>query len=86
LRNAIRLGNDSKALKLIEQLRTTKSDDAIEKAMRQVTDRPFTGSWDHEQAWMDGMNAKEAVLYDQAREQQQQDYQRFLELWDKRKP
>jgi len=85
LRTAIRQGHAAKALEIIQDLRKTHSDQQIEQAMHAQVTRPFTGSKEHEKAWVDGMSPKESLHYEQARELQRQEYEKFLELWDKRK-
>lgn len=84
VRQAIRIGDEKGAMKVIAELRKEKSDAQIEKAMRQHISRPFTGSKEHEREFMDSLSAADASLYDAARDEQAQELEKFLTLWDRR--
>lgn len=84
VRQAIRIGDEKGAMKVIAELRQNASDAQIEKAMRQHVSRPFTGSKEHEREFMDSLNASDASLYDAARDEERQELEKFFELWAKR--
>lgn len=84
VRQAIRIGDEKAAMKLIAELRKETSDAQIVKAMRQHISRPFTGSEAHEGMFKKSLSAADAALFDAARDEQKQELEKFLALWDKR--
>lgn len=84
MRNAVRSGNVPKAMKEIEKLRDRRTDAEIQKAMRDYTRRPFTGSRKHEGEFEDSLTPEQKKEYDKARDEKDALYDSFIKLWDKR--
>lgn len=85
LRDALRKDDTKGAKEMIETLRETHTDSKFMQAMRGHLKRPFTESRKDEIEFRDSLNPKEQELYDKARNEQRQEFDKFQELWDQRK-
>ena len=85
LRDAIRKDDEAGAKDILAALRKTHSDLKIFKAMQGHISRPFTDSLRHEGEFRRGLNANENELYRKARDEQREEFQKFKELWYKRR-
>lgn len=86
LRRAVRDGQEKEGMRLIEKLRESRTDKEIGEAMRRYAKRQFTGSLEHERAFVASLTPKERELYDKAREEKAEQFKAFIALWDKRPP
>lgn len=83
LRSAIRQGDMVGADKMLGELLKTHEEWQVEKAMREFSRRPFTGSRKMERLFEDSLSDHELELYNQADMQRAQEYNAFLDLWMK---
>jgi hypothetical protein len=80
LRSLLRAGAMGRAGAMLKALRKTKSDEQIEKAISVYVDHPFTGSAEHEAAFMATLTPEQQRLYYQARQEQLRIRDEFYKL------
>ena len=81
LRDAIRRDDLHHASRIIEELLTTNTPDEIHKAMKLHMERPFTGNKLDEVRFVASLSDAEEKIYQRAKEQQNEEYSKFLEIW-----
>lgn len=81
LRNALRRDDKKEALKIINRLLESHKEKDIRETMKSAKDRAFT-SKKLETKFKDTLTDKELDLYDQARQESDDEYQKFLEVWE----
>jgi hypothetical protein len=83
LRDALRKDDDAGAKQMLDDLRKLHTPKQIMLAMRNHVRRPFTGSRKDEIAFRNTLSDKERGMYDRARDEQRDEYQKFLKIWYK---
>jgi len=79
LRASVRNGDFSSATSLLQQLRQHRTDAQILRAMKQSSQRPFTGSKANERMFLFSLNDHELERYYQANLQRSENYHDFLQ-------
>ncbi len=79
LRQAIRDGDNVRASKVYNDLLKGRTPGQIVRYMKQANKAPFTGNSKAERWFRDSLDAKGMELYQKAREQKQEDFERFAE-------
>lgn len=82
LREAIRNNDNSRAAKILNDLRKGRSDGQIKRAMRNHSRMPFTGSSKAEKQFLGSLDDKGLEKYQRAREQLMADFNVFAEWYN----
>jgi hypothetical protein len=81
LRLAINLGKTKDAQKMLQELRKTRTDKQIETVMLNYVEHPYTGSLEHEKAFVSGFTKEDLELYMRAQKEKENtviDFYRLL--------
>lgn len=81
LRQALAIGNERNARKIIAALKQTHEDKKIMDAMERYVNHPFTGSNEHEDEFVGGLSEPNLKLYQRAKEQRQKTLEDFYKIW-----
>jgi len=85
LRAAVRNDDESGAAQLLTELRKHRTDAQILKAMREASQRPYTGSQANERMFLYSLSDRDLDLYYKANIERAELYQKFIE-WFTRQP
>lgn len=81
LRSAIRSGDDAHALKMLNALRQSHTDNQIVKAMKEYSKRPWTGSRKTERMFLGSLTSEQLDAYSAARETLMSEFERFADWY-----